>query len=373
MGASPASVEAPARRLCPWRRLCDEGAARTAAGYPAVSPDEAAPAKGRLSLEAYRRGVLAGDRGVLSRAITLIESRRADDRERAEALLNALLPHAGRAHRIGITGVPGVGKSTLVDNLGSRLIAAGHRVAVLAVDPTSVRTGGSILGDKTRMPRLAASEAAYIRPSPSGGALGGVARTTRETMLLCEAAGFDPVIVETVGVGQSEVMVAEMVDLFLVLVLPGAGDELQGLKKGVLELADIIAVNKADGDNLHRARQAARHYENALRILEPAHPDWRTPVLLVSAKEGRGLDELWRTVTEHRRLFTASSAFAARRREQRIRWFHSLLDERLERLLREHPVVARRLPEIERQVEEGTVTPTLAVSRIVELFLRKGG
>ncbi len=319
------------------------------------------------------RGILAGDRGFLSRAITLVESRRPDDRQRAEELLNRLLPHAGKAHRIGITGVPGVGKSTLIDSLGSRLIAGGHRLAVLAVDPTSLRTGGSILGDKTRMARLAASDAAFIRPSPSGGALGGVARTTRETMLLCEAAGFDIVIVETVGVGQSEVVVAEMVDIFLVLVLPGAGDELQGLKKGVLELADIIAVNKADGDNLDRARQAARHYVNALRILEPSHPDWRTPVLLVSAREGSGLDALWETITEHRRIFTASSAFATRRRSQQIRWFHRLLDERLERLLREHPAVARLLPELERKVEAGTITPTLAVSRIIDVFLGRAG
>ncbi len=337
-----------------------------------MSSAGASAAARRLSLEAYLQGILAGDRGVLSRAITLIESRRADDRRRAEELLNALLPHAGGAHRIGITGVPGVGKSTLVDRLGSRLVAEGRRLAVLAVDPTSVRTGGSILGDKTRMPRLAASEAAFVRPSPSGGALGGVARTTRETMLLCEAAGFDPVIVETVGVGQSEVMVAEMVDLFLVLVLPGAGDELQGLKKGVLELADIIAVNKADGDNLPRARRAARHYENALRILEPVHPEWRTPVLLVSGREGHGLDTLWARIGAHRRIFEASSAFAERRRQQRIRWFHDLLDERLERLLRDHAGVARLLPELEEKVAAGGITPTLAVSRILETFLGGG-
>ncbi|GBD42311.1 putative GTPase [bacterium HR39] len=323
----------------------------------------------RLSVDAYVAGVLSGDRAALARAITLIESRHPEDRLLAERVLERLLPHTGRSHRIGISGVPGVGKSTFVDALGIRLVEQGHRLAVLAVDPTSVRTGGSILGDKTRMARLASHPNAYIRPSPSGGALGGVARTTRETILLCEAAGFDLVFVETVGVGQSEVEVAGMVDLFLVLTLPGGGDELQGIKKGILELADIIAVNKADGDNLPRAREAARQLRAALRLLEPADALWHTPVLLVSALTGAGLDGLWQEVCRHRAVMQGASAFAARRRRQQVRWFHRLLDERLERLLEDCPAVAELLPRLEREVEAGTVTPTAAVERIVAAFL----
>ncbi len=329
----------------------------------------------RLTPEAYVAGVLAGDRAVLSRAITLMESRHPDDRRLAEEVLERLLPHTGGAHRIGLSGVPGAGKSTLLDALGVRLLDAGHRLAVLAVDPTSVRTGGSILGDKTRMRRLAADPRAYIRPSPSGGTLGGVARTTRETMLLCEAAGFDIVVVETVGVGQSEVAVAEMVDLFLVLALPGAGDELQGIKKGVLELAEIVAVNKADGDQLPRAREAARQLRAALRLLEPEDPDWRTPVVLVSALTGAGLDQLWVEIKRHRRVMQQSGRFEARRRQQQVRWFRRLLEERLLQLLAEEPAVAALLPVVERRVEAGELTPTRAVAQVVAAFLegRRGG
>jgi len=325
---------------------------------------------GRPSPDELVAGIRAGDRAVLSRAITLLESRRADHRRLADALIECLLPRTGGAHRIGITGVPGVGKSTLVDALGMRLVERGHRLAVLTVDPSSVRTGGSILGDKTRMANLAAHPAAYIRPSPSGGALGGVAARTRETILLCEAAGYDLVFVETVGVGQSEVLVAGMVDFFLVLALPGAGDELQGLKKGVLELADAIAVNKADGDNRLRAEQAARHYRNALAILEPEHPDWRPPVLCVSARTGEGLDELWSTIERHREIFRRTGAFERRRRDQRVAWFRSALDERLERLLREDPLIARRFPEIEVAVAEGRTAPGAAAERLVREFVR---
>lgn len=334
-----------------------------------MKPSASSPAR-RLPLEDYVRGVLAGDRAVLSRAITLLESRRADDRERADALIERLLPHTGGAHRIGITGPPGVGKSTLLDALGMRLVENGHRIAVLTVDPTSVRTGGSILGDKTRMPHLAAHPAAYIRPSPSGGAAGGVARATRETLLLCEAAGYDLVFVETVGVGQSEVVVASMVDFFLVLALPGAGDELQGLKKGVLELADAIAVNKADGDNRLRAQQAARHYQNAFAILEPELPEWRPPVLCISARTGEGLDELWDTIRRHRAVFERTGAFGERRRRQRVAWFREALDLRLERLLREDRAIARRLPEIERAVADGRAAPASAAERLVREFLK---
>jgi LAO/AO transport system kinase len=321
-----------------------------------------------LSLEAYVQGVRGGDRAVLSRAITLIESRKAGHRQRAEPLLQALLPFTGRADRVGITGVPGVGKSSFIEALGTRLTEAGRRVAVLAVDPSSARTGGSILGDKTRMSRLAADPHAFIRPSPASGALGGVARMTRETMLLCEAAGYDVVLVETVGVGQSETMVAEMVDLFLVLMLPGAGDELQGIKKGLVELADMIAVNKADGDNALRAAQAVAHYRAALHIIEPRSPAWRPPVLAVSALTGEGLDPLWAEVMRHRELLTANGERDANRRHQQVRWFWSMLENRLLDRLRRHPGVARLLPGLEAEVGRGSLTPTLAVERALAAF-----
>src|ERR1700744_5317407 len=246
------------------------------------------------------RDIRAGDRTVLSRAITLIESKRADHRRTAAALTQALIASTGKAIRVGITGAPGVGKSTTIDTLGSYLTGKGHKIAVLAVDPSSGRTGGSILADKTRMARLAADEHAFIRPSPSAGTLGGVAAKTRETMLLCEAAGFDAILVETVGIGQSETAVADMTDFFLALMLPGAGDELQGLKKGLVELADMIAVNKADGDNLGRARAAAAEYRAALHILTPRSPDWTPPVVTYSGLTGEGIAEVWAQVLAHR-------------------------------------------------------------------------
>ena len=252
------------------------------------------------------RGVRSGDRALLARAITLVESSKAEHQLRAQELLQTLLPQTGNAYRLGITGVPGVGKSTMIDQFGTNLTRAGHKVAVLAVDPTSSRSGGSILGDKTRMPRLAQDENAFIRPSPTSGTLGGVTRKTRETMALCEAAGFDIVLVETVGVGQSETAVCEMVDFFLVLMLPGAGDELQGIKKGVIEIADMIAVNKADGENVERATLAASEYRSALNILTPASANWSPPVLTVSAKENTGLDTLWQKIEEHRETLTQS-------------------------------------------------------------------
>jgi LAO/AO transport system kinase len=333
-------------------------------------PREAPPPERRrpLSLEGYVAGVRNGDRAVLSRAITLIESRRPAHRAEAERLLQALLPFTGGAHRVGITGVPGVGKSTFIDALGTLLTARGRKVAVLAVDPSSARTGGSILGDKTRMPRLAVDPAAFIRPSPTAGALGGVALMTRETLMLCEAAGFDVVLVETVGVGQSETLVAGMVDFFLVLMLPGAGDELQGIKKGLVELADLIAVNKADGDNALRAAQAMAHYRNALRIIEPRSPDWRPPVLAISALEGTGLDELWREIERHRALAKASGALQALRREQQVGWLWSLLDARLLASFRGHPAVAALLPQLERDVAAGRLTPTAAAERALAAF-----
>jgi LAO/AO transport system kinase len=331
-------------------------------------PSRAVP-RPDLSLDAFVGGVRRGDRAVLSRAITLIESRKPGHRQLAETLLQTLLPFAGNADRIGITGVPGVGKSTFIEALGTRLTATGRRVAVLAVDPSSSRTGGSILGDKTRMSRLAGDTRAFIRPSPASGALGGVARTTRETMLLCEAAGFDVVLVETVGVGQSETMVAEMVDLFLALMLPGAGDELQGIKKGLVELADMIAVNKADGDNALRAAQAVSHYRAALRIIEPRSPAWRPPVLAVSALTGDGLDALWAQILRHRDLLTANGERSANRRHQRVRWFWTMLEHRLLDRLRRDKSVARLLSGLESEVGRGALTPTLAVERVLAAFV----
>ncbi len=313
----------------------------------------------------YFDGVLAGDRSVLGRAITLIESRRPDHRQLAEELLAELLPHTGGSQRVGVTGVPGVGKSTFLDSLGGLLTARGHRVAVLAVDPTSSLSGGSILGDKTRMSKLAVDERAFIRPSPSGGSLGGVARKTREAMLLCEAAGFDVVLVETVGTGQSEVLVAGMVDFLLLLLLPGAGDELQGIKRGILELVDMVAVNKADGDSLAAAREACASYLAALRTLRAAE-SWRPPVLTCSAVEGSGLDELWGRVEEHRRTTSANGDREGRRRRQRLQWLRSLVEDEVLGAFRARPEVVRLLPELERQVMEGEIAPALAARRLLE-------
>lgn len=318
--------------------------------------------------EALTAGVLAGDRTLLARAITLVESTRPDHRALAQAVLAAVLPRTGGAHRIGVTGVPGVGKSTFIDAFGSMLTAEGRRVAVLAVDPSSSRTGGAILGDKTRMARLTVDPAAFVRPSPTSGALGGVARMTREAMLLCEAAGHDVVLVETVGVGQSETAVADMVDLFLVLALPGAGDELQGIKKGLVELADLIAVNKAEGDNRLRAEQAARHYANALRIVAPASPAWRPEVLTVSALTGEGLDRLWATIRRHRERLEAAGELASKRRGQQVRWMWSTLQDRLLESFRAHPAVRDLLPALEAEVVAGRTPPGAAAERLLAAF-----
>ncbi len=307
---------------------------------------------------------------MLSRAITLIESKRADHRHSAAALTQALLPETGKAVRVGITGAPGVGKSTLIDALGHRLTGQGHKVAVLAVDPSSRRTGGSILADKTRMVRLANDENAFIRPSPSSGTLGGVAAKTRETMLLCEAAGYDVMLVETIGVGQSEIAVADMTDFFLVLALPGAGDELQALKKGVVELADMIAVNKADGDNLVRAKQAAADYGAALHILAPRSRNWSPPVITCSALTGEGIDQLWAHILDHRRRLTESGELAARRGEQQVKWMWTMLEERLFAPLHSDRALKAALPRIEAEVAAGRLAPARAVEQIAGMLAK---
>lgn len=310
--------------------------------------------------------IRGGDRVALARAITLIESNRPDHRERAQDLLMRLMPDAGSAHRVGLTGVPGVGKSTTIDALGMHLIEQGHRVAVLAVDPSSTRTGGSILGDKTRMSRLAVHPNAYIRPSPTSGTLGGVTRATRETIVLLEAAGFDVILVETVGVGQSEVAVADMVDTFVFLTLARTGDQLQGIKKGVLELADIIVVNKADGSHVAEAKAAARELTAAIRLIYPRESLWRPPVLTMSAIDGSGLRELWQTVVRHREALTESGAFDSRRRAQQIDWTWSLVrDSVLDRVLN-HPAVKELRPLVEQRVRDGELTPALAAQQILD-------
>lgn len=308
-------------------------------------------------------------RAGLARAITLVESNRADHQAAARRLLDAIMPSTGGAVRIGVTGVPGVGKSTFIDAFGSFLTRLGRRVAVLAVDPTSKRSSGSILGDKTRMARLAVDPAAFIRPSPAGAALGGVARRTRETMLLCEAAGFDTVIVETVGVGQSETLVADMVDFFLLLMLPNAGDELQGIKKGVIELADMVAVNKADLD-ARAAERAARQYEQALHILDRSDDDWRPTVTTLSASSGDGLDRIWAIISRHRAVLGASGALEARRTDQQVRWFDSLIDEGLRRVVLARPRVAARLDHLRAEVGAGRIAASTAAEDVLDLLAK---
>ena len=306
----------------------------------------------------------AGDRAALARAITLVESRKPEHQFLARQLVQNLLPYTGTAMRVGITGVPGVGKSTTIDTLGSNLVAAGHRIAVLAVDPSSSRTGGSILGDKTRMARLSTERNAFIRPSPSSGTLGGVAAKTRETMLLCEAAGFDVILVETVGIGQSETAVADMTDFFLVLMLPGAGDELQGIKKGVLELADMIAVNKSEGEGRKRAGVAAGEYRAALHIMQAASPNWSPPVVLISGLENVGLEDMWAQVVEHGRRFKASCEGAKKRRDQQVKWMWTMLEDFFHARLRSNASAKALLPDLERRVAEGSLSPTVAVEKI---------
>ncbi len=328
----------------------------------------APPSRAILSLDQYVSGVLSGDRAVIARAITLIESRNIDHQPMAQDMIVQLLPHSGNAHRVGITGVPGVGKSTFIDALGTDLTEKGHRVAVLAVDPTSSRTGGSIRGDKTRMEKLSRDDKAFIRPSPASGTLGGVTRTTRETMIICEAAEFDVILVETVGVGQSETAVSEMVDFFLVLTIAGAGDELQGIKRGVLELADMIAVNKADGDNKQRAARAAGEYANAMHLMTPASPNWTPPVVQCSGLHRIGLVELWERVVEHRDRLTETGELDATRRDQILRWMWAMVEDRLMTSLRTDPGIASRIGALEQDVAAGRLTPTMAADRILKTF-----
>jgi len=325
------------------------------------------PKRPSVDIKTLAREVRAGNRAALARAITLIESRRSDHLAAARDLVQALLPATGKAIRVGITGSPGVGKSTTIDALGSFLIERGHKVAVLAVDPSSARTGGSILGDKTRMARLAVSDSAFIRPSPSSGTLGGVAAKTREAMLLCEAAGFDVILVETVGIGQSETAVCDMTDFFLALMLPGAGDELQGIKKGLVELADMIAINKADGDNLKRAQHAAAEYRSALHILSPRSEHWQPPVEIYSALTGTGIANLWQKILDHRTAMTASGDFAARRREQQVKWMWSMLENRMMARLRADAATRAKVKKIETEVAGGRITPSLAAEQIADL------
>lgn len=325
-------------------------------------------AKSQPSAQQYAEAVAAGDRAMLARTITLIESTKPEHQALAQQVLQLLLPLTGAAIRLGITGVPGVGKSTTINQLGMNLVNGGHKVAVLAVDPTSRRTGGSILGDKTRMSELAQHPQAFIRPSPSSGTLGGVTRKTRETMAVVEAAGFDVVIVETVGVGQSETAVADMVDFFLVLLLAGGGDDLQGIKKGIIEIADMIAINKADGDNVARAERAAAEYRSALNILAPRSATWTPPVLTISGANNIGLDTLWSKITQHRELMTASGEFAERRRHQAVGWMRDMLETRLMDALKANAKVAAQLPQIEADVRDGRLLPTLAVDKIMALM-----
>jgi len=316
-------------------------------------------------------GVLSGNRRALARAITLIESTRHDHRAAASALLEQLMPHAGKSLRLGISGVPGVGKSTFIEALGNHVIDAGHRVAVLTVDPSSAISGGSILGDKTRMELLSRRDEAYIRPSPAGKTLGGVTRRSREALVLCEAAGFDVIIVETVGVGQSETRVAEMTDMFVLLMLPGGGDELQGIKRGIMELADLIMINKADDELEALAGRSAAEYRSALRLLHPRSADWTVEVRTCSARDNIGIAEAWETVLRHQDVLKSTVQFAQRRAAQARDWMWSEVSDSLITALQSDPEVRKQIPVLEAAASEGRVAPTIAARQLLELFLKR--
>jgi LAO/AO transport system kinase len=318
----------------------------------------------------HAEAIRGGDRKAMAQAITLLESKRAEKAELGRAILEALVPHTGRSMRVGVTGPPGVGKSTFIESLGIYLLERGHQLAVLAIDPSSPVSGGSILGDKTRMERLAREPGAYIRPSPSGGALGGVAERTREAMLVCEAAGYDVVIVETVGIGQSEIAVRSMVDFFLVLLQPGAGDELQGIKKGVVELADALVVNKADGAQRAAAERCAKEYARALGLLRAQSPSWQPRVLTASALESTGIDAVWQSILEHTASLEASGERTARRRQQARDWMWSLVDEGLRAAFRADPEVSSRIVALERAVQELEISPAAAARALLQAFRR---
>ncbi|MDR1728981.1 MAG: methylmalonyl Co-A mutase-associated GTPase MeaB [Acidobacteriota bacterium] len=325
----------------------------------------------RLSLEQYVDGVLAGDRVTLARAITVIESDLASDADLAARMLDRLLPHAGGARRVGVTGVPGAGKSTFIDALGVMLIHEyGENLAVLSIDPSSPISGGSILGDKTRMERLATEERAFIRPSPSRGHLGGVARRTRETMLLCEAAGYRNILVETVGVGQSETAVRSMTDFFLLLMLAGAGDELQGMKRGIIEMLDGMSITKADGDNKPKAERARNEYAHALHLFPASADGWTPPVLTCSSVTGEGLHELWQTILEHRQLLEGNGFLAKRRSRQALEWMDELLLMGLEDSFRQDATVAEHLPRLREEVRRGAATPFAASRDLLRMYRR---
>ncbi len=345
---------------------CEKSGAGHRSGIGGVTPSPVR--RPTLSPEQMAKELLSGNRMVLARAITLVESNAPRHADKAQELIRLLLPHSGRAMRIGITGVPGVGKSTFIEALGGYLTGKGHRVAVLAVDPSSSISGGSILGDKTRMETLCQDPNCFIRPSPSSGSLGGVARKTRETMLVCEAAGFDVILIETVGVGQSEVTVRSMVDFFLLLMLAGAGDELQGIKKGIMEIANALVINKADGENKLPAERAKTEYERALHYLQPATQGWTTHAYTCSAVTGEGIQEIWDTIMTFKKITQESGVFEKFRQEQTVKWVHDMVQDHLTHRFFKHPDIKVRLPEIEADVAGGRLPPVTAVRQLLKIF-----